>query len=54
MTRKLIFLAVLAVFSCNALAQSQGDWLVRVGLGHVSPAGDSDNLVFEGIELDGY
>jgi outer membrane protein len=54
MTRKLIFLAVLAVFSCNALAQSQGDWLVRVGLGYVSPEGDSDNLVFEGIELDGY
>ncbi|HSH26582.1 MAG TPA: OmpW family outer membrane protein, partial [Wenzhouxiangella sp.] len=44
----------LALFSCSALAQSQGDWLVRLGLGHVSPDADSSNLIFEGIELADY
>lgn len=50
--KKLLLTAILALFSINALAQSQGDWLVRLGLGYVSPDVDSHNLVFEGIELD--
>lgn len=49
-----ILLAALTMFSFNATAQSQGDWLVRFGLGHVSPDADSGNLVFEGTELHGY
>lgn len=52
--KKLLLTATLALFSFNALAQSQGDWLVRLGVGVVAPDGDSDNLVFEGIELDNY
>lgn len=54
MTRKILIVTVLAGLSFNAMAQEQGDWLVRLGLGHVSPDVDSRNLVFEGIELDGY
>lgn len=52
--KKLLLTATLALFSCSALAQSQGDWMVRLGLGYVSPDVDSGNLVFEGIELDDY
>ncbi|WP_376696417.1 OmpW/AlkL family protein [Wenzhouxiangella sp. EGI_FJ10305] len=52
--KKLLLTAALALFSVNALAQSQGDWLLRLGLGHVAPDADSGNLVFEGIELDDY
>jgi outer membrane protein len=52
--KKLLLTATLALFSFNALAQSQGDWLVRLGVGHVAPDTDSANLVFEGIELDNY
>lgn len=52
--KKILLTATLALFSFNALAQSQGDWLVRVGIGHVAPDADSSNLVFEGIELDNY
>lgn len=52
--KKLLLTAILALFSFNALAQSQGDWLVRLGLGYVSPDVESQNLVFEGIELDNY
>lgn len=52
--KKLLLAASLTVFSCNALAQSQGDWLMRLGLGYVSPDVDSHNLVFEGLELDNY
>lgn len=52
--RKILIMAVLTLFSCSALAQSQGDWLVRLGLGHVSPDADSSNLFFEGMELADY
>lgn len=52
--KKILLTAALALFSFNALGQSQGDWLVRVGLGYVSPDVDSSNLVFEGIELEDF
>ncbi len=52
--KKTLITALLALVSFNAMAQSQGDWLVRLGLGHVSPDVESQNLVFEGIELDNY
>lgn len=52
--KKTLIVAALALFSLDAMAQSQGDWLVRLGLGYVSPDVDSQNLVFEGIELDTY
>lgn len=52
--KKLLITATLALFSFNALAQSQGDWMVRLGVGYIAPDADSENLVFEGIELDGY
>lgn len=52
--RKTLLAAALAAFSINGMAQSQGDWLVRLGLGYVAPDVDSSNLVFEGIELDDF
>jgi len=52
--KRLLLTATLALFSFNALAQSQGDWLVRLGIGYVSPDTDSGNLVFEDIELDDF
>lgn len=52
--KKIMLTATLALFSFNALAQSQGDWLVRLGVGYVSPDVDSSNLVFEDIELADY
>jgi outer membrane protein len=54
MIRTLSTLAVVGLMSTTAMAQSQGDWIVRAGLGHVSPDTSSGNLVFQGIELDGY
>lgn len=47
-------LAAVGLMSTTALAQDQGDWILRAGLGYIDPQGDSNNLVFEGIELDGY
>jgi outer membrane protein len=37
-----------------AMAQSQGDWLVRAGLGVVYTDVDSGDLTFEGMPLEGY
>ncbi|MGY6588572.1 MAG: OmpW/AlkL family protein [Wenzhouxiangella sp.] len=54
MIRTLGTLAVAGLLSAGAMAQSQGDWIFRAGLGNVSPDTSSGNLVFEGIELDGY
>lgn len=54
MIRTLSTLAAVGLLSTNVMAQSQGDWILRAGLGHVSPDTSSGNLVFEGIELDGY
>jgi len=52
--KKILCTAALALFSFNAMAQSQGDVLVRLGVGVVAPSGDSDNLVFNGLELEDY
>lgn len=46
--------ALLASAAGTVQAQDAGDWLVRVGVGHVAPNTSDDNLVFEGIELPGY
>jgi outer membrane protein len=54
MIRTLSTLAAVGLLSTNVMAQSQGDWILRAGLGYVSPDTSSDNLVFQGIELDGY
>ncbi len=54
MIRPLLTLAAVALMSSSAIAQSQGDWLLRVGLGHVNPDVSSDNLVAGDTELDGY
>lgn len=54
MIRTLTTLAAVGLLSTNVMAQSQGDWILRAGLGHVSPDTSSGNLVFEGIELPGY
>ncbi len=54
MTRSLITLAAFGFLSTSAMAQSQGDWLLRVGLGHVSPDVSSSNLVVSNTELAGY
>lgn len=51
---KILLTAALMLLSFNALAQSQGDWLIRLGIGHVSPDVDSSNLVHESIELADY
>ncbi|MCC5863572.1 MAG: OmpW family protein [Wenzhouxiangella sp.] len=54
MKRQLLILAAAGMLSANAAAQSQGDWIFRAGLGSVMPNTSSNNLVFEGIELEGY
>ena len=54
MKRSLTTLAIAGLLSTGAMAQSQGDWIFRAGLGHVSPDTSSGNLVFEGLELEGY
>lgn len=54
MFRPFIIFAAIGLMSTTAMAQSQGDWLLRVGLGHVSPDASSNNLVAGGAELDGY
>jgi outer membrane protein len=54
MTRNLITLAAVGLLSTSTMAQSQGDWLVRVGLGHVSPDVSSSNLFVGNTELAGY
>lgn len=54
MKRHLLVLAAAGLLCANAAAQSQGDWIVRAGFGYVSPDTSSNNLVFQGIELEGY
>ncbi len=54
MIRSITTLAVAGLLSANAMAQAQGDWIFRAGLGLVSPDVSSSNLVFQGIELDNY
>ena len=54
MIRTALTAAAIGLLSTSAMAQSQGDWLVRVGIGHVSPDASSGNLVAGGTELDGY
>ncbi|TVQ41533.1 MAG: OmpW family protein [Wenzhouxiangella sp.] len=54
MKRHLMVLAAAGLMCANAAAQSQGDWIFRAGLGYVTPNTSSNNLVFQGIELDGY
>lgn len=46
--------SALILLTGTTMAQSQGDWLVRAGVGVVHPDVDSGDLVFEGIPLDGY
>ncbi len=53
MIRTLATVAVAGLFSANVMAQSAGDWLVRVGLGHVNPDTSSGNLFVGGAEQDG-
>lgn len=54
MIRTATAVTALGLLSFNALAQSQGDWLARFGIGFVNPDVDSGDLVFEGTRLDGY
>ena len=54
MIRKLATLAAAGLISTGALAQSQGDFLFRVGIGHIETDTSSDNPVVGGTELDGY
>lgn len=54
MLRTLITLATIGLMSTSAVAQTQGDWLLRVGLGHINTDTSSGNLVAGGAELDGY
>jgi len=49
--KRIGLLAAATLLSTGAMAQSQGDWLVRAGIGIVAPQGSSDNLVFEGADL---
>lgn len=51
--RTLATVAVAGLFSTSVMAQSAGDWLVRVGLGHVNPDTSSGNLFVGGTELEG-
>jgi outer membrane protein len=52
MIRKLAVLATAGLISTGAVAQSQGDFLFRVGVGHIATDVSSDNLVVGGTELD--
>lgn len=54
MFRKLALASVVILFSANVMAQGAGDWLVRVGIGHVNPDTSSGNLAVAGAELPGY
>jgi len=52
--KRMTLIAAATLLATPAMAQSQGDWLVRAGLGWVNPTGDSNDLVFQGTQLDGY
>ncbi len=53
MLRTAVTLGVATLFSANVMAAGAGDWLVRVGLGHVNPDTSSNNLFVAGDELVG-
>ena len=54
-TRNLLAAAVLsAVATMPAIAQEQGDWQLRFGLGYIATDTGNDDLVFEGMTLDTY
>lgn len=53
MIRTISTIAVAGLFSANVMAQGAGDWLVRVGLGHVNPDTSSGDLVVGGDTLAG-
>lgn len=54
MIRKLAVLAAAGLISTGALAQSQGDFLFRVGAGYIETDTSSGNLFVGGTELAGY
>lgn len=54
MIGKLAVLATAGLISTGALAQSQGDFLFRVGVGYIDTDVSSGNLSVGGTELDGY
>ena len=53
MLRTAATFGLVGLFSANVMAAEAGDWLVRVGLGHVNPDTSSGNLVVAGDELVG-
>lgn len=53
MLRTAVTLGVATLFSANVMAAGAGDWLVRVGVGHVNPDTDSGDLVVGGAALTG-
>ena len=53
MLRTAATFGLVGLFSANVMAAEAGDWLVRVGLGHVKPDTSSGNLVVAGDELVG-
>ncbi len=54
MSTKMLALAAAGLLSTTTMAQDRGDWILRAGLGYVDPQGNSNNLVFEGIELQDF
>ncbi len=53
-SRFALIASALVLTAGNVAAQSQGDWLVRAGVGFINTDVDSGDLVFEGIPLEGY
>jgi len=53
MLRTAVTLGIATLFSANVMAAGAGDWLVRVGIGHVNPDTSSGDLVVGGTELTG-
>lgn len=51
MLRKVIVFGVASLFSANVMATGAGDWLMRVGLGHVNTDTSSNDLVVGGDVL---
>ncbi len=50
----LLPLVAAAMMSTSAIAQSQGDWIVRAGIGFINTDTDSGDLVFEGTRLENF
>lgn len=53
-TRLAVLLGAGILLAGNAMAQSQGDWLIRAGVGFINTDVSSGDLVFEGIGLDDF